>query len=127
MRNSVSPHNSNTFAPLTPSQLIQVLCKHKKKIAAVLYVQRTGSVDTFRVVKKAGFRIINFRRNLLHKHQRRNADTCRNLKQSHPVTNPELGFAATALLCEDDLTGAPQKNKHRNKKGPKRGSETKQS
>ena len=112
--NSVSLRSSNNFAALIPSELVQVLSKHKKRITAVFYVQRTGSIDMFSEFKKGGVLIIDVRWHLLSEHKQRNEANCRNLKQTHPASILELSFAATVRRCEDDLTTISHKiNNHK--------------
>ena len=115
--NRVSPKGSINFTTLTLSELVQVLSRQKKRLARVLYVQRTRVIDIFSELKKAGVLKNDFKRQLLSKRTQRSEVIWRNLKTLHPTSFFELNFAATPLLCEDDRTKNSRKeNKQWNKK-----------
>ena len=115
INNSISPHSSNNYHPLTTAELIADLKILEPHIAAILYVQREGVPNIKEELCKTGILIIDIIKHLLPKRQAKNPILTRQYRQLHIGRFLEQRLSGKVLAHLRQLQDLrPRRNRRRN-------------
>ena len=121
INNSISAHRSNNNQPCTTSQLIEILSRWQARIKAIVYCQRSGTVNIRKKLFGTGIVIIDAKTKLISHRKQKDAFILSELKRIHPKVDLEYKLLSTVWRNRSFLSKFKPEKKNRKKPSKKKG------
>ena len=115
INNSISAHRSNNNEPCTTSQLIEILSQWQARIKAIVYCQRSGTVNIRKKLFGTGIVIIDAKTKLISHRKQKDAFILSELKRIHPKVDLEYKLLSTVWRHRSFLSKFKPEKKNRKK------------
>ena len=126
INNFISAHRSNNNQPFTTSQLVEILSQWQTRIKAIVYCQRSGTVNIRKKLFGFGIVIADAKPKLISHRKQKDAFILSELKRIHPKVNLEYKLLSTVWRNRNFLTKFKPEKENRKKQSKKKWKKIKQ-
>ena len=126
INNSISAHRSNNNQPFTTSQLIEIFSQWQTRIKAIVYCQRSGTVNILIKLFGTGIVIIDAKTKMISHRKQKDVFILSELKRFHPKVDLEYKLLSTAWRNRSCLSKSKPKKKNMKKPSKKKRKKVKQ-
>ena len=111
INNTLSAHWKNQTPALSPQDHVKILDNYRNRSKAIIYCQRFGTPDVYKLLKTTGIPIISVKKNLVSKRQQRDSDLLIKLSSLHQPYHLELKSLSIVFRNSDKLKALTKNNR----------------